>query len=710
MKQIVQNARTGELEILEVPSPPPGPGQVLVRNHFSVVSTGTETQSLEFARMSMLGKARSRPDLTRQVMKKLREEGPLPTYRTVMNRLDAPQALGYSCAGVVEEVGPEVVQFVPGDRVACAGAGYASHAEFVVAPENLVARVPETVAMEQAAFATIGAIALQGVRIASPAIGEICAVIGLGLIGQMAVQLLRANGCRILGIDLDAERVKQGLELGAEWGATPDALSSSWRDVATGGYGADFAMVTASAHTAAPLTLASELSRPRGRIVMVGAIPMELDRRTFYDKELQLLMSMSYGPGRYDRRYEELGLDYPLPHVRWTENRNLQAFLALVASGSVKPELLRPKVRPFSEALDTYEELSKGAKEIAALFRYDVRATSQRVIEMKPTAPRAGKDELGIAFIGAGNHAKAVLLPALPSEGMQRRIVVTATGPSGRRTAERHGFALCGTDPDEANRDPAVDLVFITTRHGTHTPLAIAALRAGKAVWLEKPVSLTPAELEELVRAALDTQGFLAVGYNRRFSPHTRAIRDAFTKRQGPMSIHYVVAAGEPPRGSWILDPREGGGRIIGEACHFVDLCGHLIGCSPTTVYAHALGRNPETDDSVVAMLAYPEGSTAVIEYLAHTSPHLPKERFEVSADGRTATCNNYRTTEISGRSALRTMNQDKGHATAIGEVIGALRGGQPSPLTLPEIASTSRATFAIMESVATGQPVRLES
>ncbi|HUF75347.1 MAG TPA: bi-domain-containing oxidoreductase, partial [Longimicrobiales bacterium] len=660
MKQIVQNARTGGLEILEVPAPSPGPGQVLVRNHFSVVSTGTETQSLEFARMSIFGKARSRPDLTRQVMRKLREEGPLPTYRTVMNRLGAPQALGYSSAGVVEEVGAEVVHFSPGDRVACAGAGYASHAEFAVVPENLVARVPETVAMEQAAFATIGAIALQGVRVANPAIGELCAVIGLGLIGQMTVQLLRANGCRILGIDLDAERVKQGLELGAEWGATPDALSASWRDVVAQGYGADFAMVTASATTAAPLALAAELSRPRGRVVMVGAMPMELDRRTFYDKELQLLMSMSYGPGRYDRRYEELGLDYPLPYVRWTENRNLQAFLALVASGSVKPELLRPKIRPFSEALDTYEELSKGGGEVAALFRYDVRAARSRTIDLEPPAPRARKEEVGVAFIGAGNYAKSVLLPALPKEGVRRGIVVTATGPSALRTAERHGFGRCGTDPSDAIRDPAVDLVFIATRHDTHTALAVEALRAHKAVWLEKPVSLTLDDLDVLVQAALDTEGFLTVGYNRRFSPHARAIREAVAGRNGPMAIHYVVAAGAPPRGSWVLDPREGGGRVVGEVCHFVDLCGYLVGHPPASVYAQALARDPETDDSVAVMIGYGDGSTAVIEYLSHTSAHIPKERFEVSADGCTAACNNFRTTEISGSSPIRTLNQDK--------------------------------------------------
>ncbi len=711
MKQIVQNARTGGLEILEVPTPAPGEGQVLVRNHFSVVSTGTETQSLEFARKSMLGKARSRPDLTRQVIRKLREEGPVPTYRTVMNRLGAPQALGYSSAGVVESVGAGVTRFAPGDRVACAGAGYASHAEFVVVPENLVARVPDTVAMEQAAFATIGAIALQGVRVAAPTLGEIAAVIGLGLIGQMAVQLLRANGCRVLGIDLEAERVKQGVELGAEWGATPDGLSSAWRDEATGGYGVDFALVTASADTAAPLTLAAELCRPKGRIAVVGAMPMELDRRTFYDKELQLLMSMSYGPGRYDRRYEELGLDYPLPYVRWTENRNLQAFLALVASGAVRPDLLQPKIRPFAEALDTYEALFTGAGgEVAALFRYDVRADTDRTLVLQELPPRRSRADVGVAFLGAGNYAKSVLLPALPDEGVRRVALATATGPSARRTAERHGFARCGTDPQELLADDEVDLVFIATRHDSHTPLAVRALEAGKAAWLEKPVSLTPDELETLVATAQRTRGFLTVGYNRRFSPHARAIREAFGKRQGAMAIRYTIAAGPPPRGTWILDPREGGGRVVGEVCHFVDLCTYLVGMPPSSVYARHPGREPETDDSVVAMLGYPDGSTAVIEYLAHAAHDLPKERFEVSADDRTARCNNFRTTEISGRSDLRSFNQNKGQEAALETVVAALRRGDPSPISLAEIESTSRVTFAILESAATGRAVRLDA
>jgi predicted dehydrogenase/threonine dehydrogenase-like Zn-dependent dehydrogenase len=709
MKQVVQNARTGALEIIKVPVPSAAPGQILVRNHFSVVSSGTEAMSLEFARMSMLGKARSRPDLTRQVMRKMKEEGPLATYRTVINRLDSPQPLGYSCAGMVESVGEGVTRFAPGDRVACAGAGYANHAEFVVIPENLAARIPETVATEHAAFATIGAIALQGVRIAAPSLGEIAVVIGLGLIGQITVQLLRANGCRVLGVDLMPERVKQAMEQGAEWGASPTTLPASWKDSATGGYGADFALVTASARTAAPLLLAAELCRPRGRIAVVGAMPMELDRRTFYEKELELRMSMSYGPGRYDRAYEEHGYDYPLPFVRWTENRNLQAFLHLIAQGSLKLDLLQPKIRPFGEALEAYDSLYRGeTTDIAALFRYDVRAETRHTLELVAAPQAADRERVGVTFVGAGNYAKAVLLPALADVANVRHVAVaTATGPSARRTAERHGFAHCGTDSMHAIALPGADLVFVATRHDSHAEHAIHALEAGKAVWLEKPAGLTNAEVDAVAEAARGK--FLVIGYNRRFSSHARAIRDAFANRSGPLAIHYTVSAGAPPRGSWITERTVGGGRVIGEVCHFVDTCQFLVGATPRTVYARALGRDA-TDDSIVAMLGWDDGSTATIEYLAHAAAELPKERFEVSADGKTAHCHNYRRTQISGRADVRTFNQDKGQATAVREVVEAVRNGEPSPMTLAEIVAASRVTFAIEQSIATGDVIGLDA
>ena len=711
MKQIVQIPGTGSLELLEVPAPALVPGQVIVRNAFSVVSPGTEKLALDFARKSLLGKARSRPDLVRQVTRKLRQEGPLPTYRAVRNRLDAPQPLGYSCAGMVEAVGPGVLAFAPGDRVACAGAGFANHAELVSVPENLCVRVPEGVALEQAAFATLGAIALQGIRVASPTLGEIGAVIGLGLIGQLASQLLRAGGCRVLGIDLDPARVKQALAQGAAWGAAPGDDHRAWRDQATSGHGADFALVTAASESSAPVALAAELCRHKGRISSVGATGLDLDRRTFYEKELELRMSTSYGPGRYDRAYEEEGLDYPLAYVRWTENRNLQAFLALVAAGSVRPEALDTEIFPFEEAVTVYEELARGERRsLAAIFRYTetpTRSREQRVAVPSPVT----RESVGVAFVGAGNYAKSVLLPALEARPEARRVqLVTASGPSAQRSAEKFGFARCGTDPDAVFANGEVDLVVIATRHDSHAALASRALRAGKAVWLEKPVGLTPGEVEAVLEAARETGGFLAVGYNRRFSVHARAVAAAFEARRAPLAIRYSVAAGHPPRGSWILDPAVGGGRIVGEVCHFIDLCTYLVGAPPESVFARALGRDPQVDDSVMAILGFPDGSTATLEYLASSASDLPKERFEVSAEGRTLRCENFKTTHRSGSRRLRTLNQDKGQAVAIAEVLAAVRAGRPSPFPLAQIAGVSHACFALLASLESGQVERAAS
>jgi predicted dehydrogenase/threonine dehydrogenase-like Zn-dependent dehydrogenase len=721
VKQILQNARTGALELAEVPAPWPDRGQLLVRTCFSVVSPGTDKLVMEFARKSLLGKARSRPDLVRQVTRKLRQEGPLPTWRAVQGRLEAPQPLGYSSAGVVETVGEGVEGFAPGDRVACAGAGYANHAELAVIPENLAARVPDPVPLEAAAFATLGAIALQGLRVAAPTLGEVAAVVGLGLIGQLAVQCLRANGCRVLGIDLDPGRVKQALDLGADWGARPADDFEAWRARATSGHGADLALVAASAASADPIRLAAELCRLKGRIALVGAMPMDLDRRIFYEKELELRMSTSYGPGRYDRSYEEAGLDYPLAYVRWTENRNLQAFLGLLDSGAVRTDRLDAEIVPFEDAARLYEDLARGdRKSLACVFRYPEAPSRARTLPLtSPVAPpgaaaRTPKADVGVAFLGAGNYARGVLLPAVTRRREVRPVaLITATGPSARRTGERFGFAACGTDAESALGDAAVDLVFVATRHDSHADLAVRALRAGKAVWLEKPVGLTPAEVDAVAATVRECQGFLSIGYNRRFSSHARTVREAFAGRTSPLAIRYRIAAGPPPRGSWIDDPRAGGGRIVGEVCHFVDLCTFLVGAAPETVQSRSPGVDPERDDSLVAVLGFPDRSTAVIEYLADASPRLPKEHFEVSGGGCTAICRNFRTTRVlagGGRTRRhRTLNQDKGQAAAVAEVLEAVRAGRPSPFRLEEITAVSKATFAILEFLHTGLEAGIE-
>jgi predicted dehydrogenase/threonine dehydrogenase-like Zn-dependent dehydrogenase len=711
MKQILQNARSGSLELLEVPAPMPLPGQVLVRNHYSVMSPGTDRLSMAFARSSLFSKARSRPDLVRQVVSKWMADGALATYRTVTTRLDTPQPLGYSSAGVIDAVGEGVTTFAPGDRVACAGAGYANHAELICVPENLVAPVPPGVPLDQAAFATLGAIALQCVRVADPTLGEFAAVVGLGLVGQLAVQLLRANGCRVVGLDLNGHRAKQALDQGAEWAATPDSLPSNWKEEATAGHGVDLAVVAASASSSAPLQLAAALCRHKGRLAVVGAMPLEIDRRSMYDKELDLRMSMSYGPGRYDRSYEELGNEYPLPYVRWTENRNLRAFLALIASDSLHIQRLDTRLASFDDAVPAYEELVSGKSEsLAVVFRYDDADVSPERTMQLPGGERPATDAVGISFIGAGNYARGLLLPLLDRRSdVHRLTLVTATGASARRTAEKFGFSGCGTNPEAVFKDPNVDLVFIATRHDTHVPLAMRAMDADKAVWIEKPVALTLDDLETISKKVTEKDAFFAVGYNRRFSSHAREIVDFFANRSGPVTCHYSVAAGAPPRDTWSMDPEEGGGRVLGETCHFVDLANYLVGSLCTSVYARFITNDAQIDDSMLAMLSYRDGSTCTLEYLAHSDPKLPKERFEVSGEGKTARCTNFRTTELSGRRNFRSIGQDKGQATEIREVVHAVQRGDPSPFSLDEIVNVSRVTFAMLESAGTGLPVTVD-
>lgn len=709
MKQILQSARSGELELVEVPSPTPAPGQVLVANHYSVVSPGTEKMALDFARKSLVSKARSRPDLVKQVLKKLQHEGPMPTYRAVTTRLEAPQPLGYATAGVVVAVGEGVEGFAPGDRVACAGAGYANHAELITVPDNLVVHVPAELELDKAAYATLGAIAMQGVRVADPRLGEVVAVIGLGLIGQLTVQLLRAAGCQVLAIDINEDRIAEAMDQGATWSAVPGDDHEPWKNAATNGYGADIAIVTAASESSAPITLAADLCRVKGCVVAVGATAMDLDRRSFYPKELELRMSMSYGPGRYDRRYEELGLDYPISHVRWTENRNLQSFVNLAAAGDIDPAKLDAEVVAFEDAEGSYEALAKGdRKNLAIIFKYKGAPDEARTLELaKPSARRDG--DVGIAFVGAGNYAKAQLIPAIASASKVRKVqVVTATGASARRTSEKYDYASCGTDPQEVFGNDAVDLVFIATQHDSHASLARDAMKAGKAVWLEKPIGLDQESVRELVAAARETQGFLSVGYNRRFSPHAEKVRETFDGRSEPMSIRYTIAAGATPAGTWVTDPKTGGGRIIGECCHFIDLCIYLVGTLPSSVYARGLSRDSARDDSFVANVSFTDGSVATLEYLANASAELPKERFEVSSERKTAICENFRSTTVMGGTPLKTLNQNKGQREAVLAVIDACRTGAGSPFTLEELAANSETTFGILESMRTGQAVDL--
>ena len=598
----------------------------------------------------------------------------------------------------------------PGDRVAIAGAGYANHAEFNFVPRNLCAKIPEGVSYADAAFATIGAIALQGVRQAQPLIGERVVVIGLGLIGLLTVQILKANGCAVLGVDPDEQRAALATRLGA------DVAVSSGADTAcaafTGGYGADAVIIAAATPSSQPIEQAAELSRHKGRVVAVGLVGMQVPRDAFYRKELDLRLAMSYGPGRYDPDYEERGNDYPFPYVRFTEQRNLESFLYLVQQKRVTPAALVTHRLPFADALDAYAliegklpaESTLDRKYLGILLEYPAGARLERTVRRaddRATGTHGG--DVGVGFIGAGNFARGVLLPQIVKAGATRLTAVcTSTGRSAAQTAERFEFAVVTTDAGEVLERADTGAVFIATRHGSHAALVAAALRAGKHVFVEKPLCIRQTDLDEVERALQDARGAgfepcLMVGFNRRFSPHARAVQAAFRDRGTPMVVNYRVNADVIPPESWLHDPEEGGGRIIGEGCHFVDFCTALIGSDPVAVMANSIvsdSRDVVAHDSAVITVQYTDGSLATIQYLALGHRSLAKERCEVFADGRSAVIDDFRTTRFYGGGRSMHGKQAKGFAEEIDAFLTVCRDGGPWPISWSCIAATHRVCF----------------
>ena len=722
MKQILQSYRTGELWLAEVPAPACGRGGVLVRTRSGVVSAGTEGTLLALAKKSLIGKARARPDLVRQVIKKVRVEGVKPTMKKVFAKLDEPIALGYSAAGDVVEAGREAIGLKPGDRVAMAGAGYASHAEFNFVPANLCARIPEGVSYTDAAFATVGAIALQGVRQAQPLIGERVAVIGLGLLGLLTVQILKANGCAVLGVDLDEERVALAEQLGADVAVStePERACAAFTD----GCGADAVIITAATPSNGPIESAAEMSRHKGRVVAVGLVGMNVPRDAFYRKELDLRLSMSYGPGRYDPAYEEGGHDYPFAYVRFTEQRNMESFLYLVRQGKVTPAAMVTHRLAFDDALDAYaliegtppKDSTLDPRYLGILLEYAKDAPPERTVRLCH-AVGSGGNGVGVGFIGAGNFAKSVLLPHLTKlSGIKLTGICTSTGKSARQAAQQFKFGLSTTEPTALLEDDDTDAVFIATRHGSHASLVSAALRAGKHVFVEKPLCIHEPELDGIERALKDVrdagrQLCLMVGFNRRFSPHARAMQAVFEDRKTPMVVNYRVNAGSIPVDSWVCDPHEGGGRIIGECCHFVDFCTALIGSDPAAVTANGISsgrRDVVAEDSVVVTIQYTDGSLATIQYLAEGHKDLPKERCEVFADGKSAVTDDFRTTRFYGGGRNVRGKQAKGFAEELHTFLNVCRSGGAWPISWPNMVGTHRVCFGAMHSLETGKVVHV--
>ncbi|NUL02981.1 Gfo/Idh/MocA family oxidoreductase [Streptomyces lunaelactis] len=727
MKQVVQNYKSGELAVLDVPVPGCKPGGVLVRTAYSLISTGTELMKVSEAGMSMLGKARSRPDQVAKVMQSVATNGVPATYRKVMGKLDSYTPLGYSLCGVVEQVGTGIDDVAVGDLVACAGNEHALHAELNWVPKNLYARVPDGLAPRHAAFGTVGSIALQGVRRGEPQLGEVALVIGLGLIGQLVVQLLAASGVRVVGVDPDPVRCELAERLGAAACGDPAsaAVEAAVAEL-TGGHGVDQVYLAAGGGSNQPVELAARLCRDRGRVVDIGKCRLDLPWNAYYEKELDVRFSRSYGPGRYDPEYELEGRDYPIGYVRWTERRNLACFLDLLARGRVDVEPLVSHIADFDDAVETYQRLKDGdLKAVAVLFRYpeqkeEAEAPAVAVPAVRrsgsvPAPARSAKASVRLAFAGAGNYATSMLLPHLAQrDGLELSTVVTTTALSAANAKRKFGFAEATTDLDAVLGDPSIDAVFVVTRHSSHAELTRRALLAGKAVFVEKPLALTEDELAGVL-AAVEESGNdrLQVGFNRRFAPLLQEARKRFGTRTGPASLRYLVNAGRLQHGSWYLQRGTEGSRFAGEGGHFIDTASWLLEADPVSVYAVATSGN----EDLQVVLRYPDGSTATISYVTTGAAGFPKETLDLVADGKVLRLDDFVRASVFfngtvGRkrwvSSRLPKARDKGQSAELAAFIKAVRTGGPMPVPLESLVATTAATLAVQAGLAGGAPVTL--
>ncbi|MDF2515214.1 MAG: putative dehydrogenase [Sphingobacterium sp.] len=696
MKQIIQSFKTGDTILEEVPAPQVRRGCVLIQTTRSLVSLGTERMLVEFGKSNLIQKARQQPDKVKQVLDKIKTDGLLPTIETVFNKLGEPLPLGYCNVGRVIAVGEGVNDFKIGDRVTSNG----QHAEFVCVPKNLVAHIPENVTDEQATFTVIGSIGLQGIRLLNPTIGETVVVVGLGLIGLLTAQLLIANGCRVIGVDIDESK----LELAKKWGVIP--FNPIKGDVVkfvedlTDGIGTDGVIITASSKNNSIISQAARMSRKRGRIVLVGVIGLDISRAEFYEKELTFQVSCSYGPGRYDEDYEQKGIDYPLAFVRWTEKRNFETILQAISSSRIHVEEMITEVVPINDYIKIYGEIGS-RNSIASILQYDekVQLSPSHNVKLIDADFSASKGVIGI--VGAGNFTKMTLMPALKDSGAIYKYIASNGGVTGTALAQKYNIANSTTDYHEILSDSDVDLVLITTRHNLHASMVIEALNAGKNVFVEKPLALNQEELERVIEAQQRSDKNITVGFNRRFSPHIVKIKQFVG--DAPMNVIATMNAGTIPSNVWVHDMKVGGGRIIGEACHYIDLITFLTGSRVKSVCMNSLGLNPEENtDNASILLRYENGSTGVINYFANGSKAYSKERVEVFSQERTFIMDNFRRTEafgVKGFSTLKT-SLDKGHKAQFQQLIGRTKTGGGSLISLDEIINTTRASFAAIESL----------
>jgi predicted dehydrogenase/threonine dehydrogenase-like Zn-dependent dehydrogenase len=709
MKQVLQSARTGKIEVADVPAPRVLPGCVLVRIAASLVSAGTERASSEFASKSLLRKARSRPDLVRDVFNKVQRDGLLPAVSAVRSRLDQPGALGYSSAGVVLEVGEGINDLTVGDRVACAGAGLAVHAEIACVPRMLVARIPSAdVDFASAAFTTVGAVAIHGVRTAEAKLGETAALIGLGLLGQLTLQLLTAAGCRVIGLDPRPDRTQLAAKMGALAVATSESEFCDLCLRHSGGHGADCVLITAETSSSGPVNLASEVARDRGIVVAVGTVGMELQRKLYYEKELDFRISRSYGPGRYDAAFEQKGRDYPIGHVRWTETRNMEAFLQLLADGKIDVGSLITHKFPITNALDAYELISGERVEpsLGILIEYDHTQPEPRRLELMSTR-KGTSGQVRVGVLGAGNFVNSVLGPAMRQErGTAFAGVCASNGPRAKSLATKLGFEFCTSDEDQIYSDPSINAVVITTRHHLHGRQIVRALESGKHVFCEKPLCLTEQQLEEIEAAYARADRQLMVGFNRRFAPMAQRMRTFLTQAGGPFTMHYRINAGALPPDHWINDPEQGGGRILGEACHFVDFLCFLSGSEPISVQAKGLPLS-RGDQNVVVTIEFANGSLGTISYICSGDRAYSKERVEVFGSGRVAVLDDFRRLDLVCHGKTETLRswlrQDKGHIAEWRAFSKCVRNGGPAPIAFEQIANSTLVTIQVLKSLRSG-------
>lgn len=709
MEQLTQKLGSGEMVIQELPMPQLSLGMVLVKNHYSIISAGTEGSTVKAARKSLIGKAKEKPQQVKQVLDVLKKQGIVQTYRAVMKKLDAYSPLGYSCAGEVIGVADDVVEFKVGDFVACAGAGYANHAEIVSVPVNLCVKLKADADLSHACYNTLGAIALQGVRQADMRLGETCAVIGLGLIGQLACLELKASGVNVIGVDISDSAVKT-----AEIHCTDLAYVRNTPGIEdkildyTGGVGVDAVIIAAATSSLDPVNFAGAICRKKGRVVILGAVPTGFDRDPYYyKKELELKMSCSYGPGRYDMDYEENGLDYPVAYVRWTEKRNMEAFQQLLYSKKINLDYLTTHRFKFEDAPKAYDIVVNHTEPyLGILLEYDY--AKEHVSTSIKVHDNIKADKINIGFIGAGSYAQGNLLPNLPPESKAGRIaVMTNSGTTAKRVAEKYNFTYCTSNEQDILQNKDINTLFIATRHDTHAKYVIDGLKSDKNIYVEKPLCLTIEELTEIEQLVSEKHCGVMIGFNRRFSPFAKLLKNKVGG--GKMAMMYRINAGYIPADSWIQDIGIGGGRIIGEVCHFIDFMTFMCGSIPYKVSASAMSDTQGLNDTVNITVDFKNGSTGVVAYYANGSKTLNKEYFEVYASGMTGIIYDFKRCEIYGKRIDKHSLpvQDKGQKNMMEEFFNSLENGQ-MPISMEEIFSVTKATFAAVKSIQeSGSPIK---